>query len=270
MTENRDLDVDTDAVGRAMAEAHREAIAPHFRSLSADDVEQKAAGELVTVADRAAERLLGPMLRDIVDAPVLGEEAAAADPALLDLAGGNGPLWLVDPIDGTANFAAGSPTYAVMVALVRDGRTDAAWILQPHQDRLITAVRGGGAAIDGVQVTMPEPGADPAEWSGVVKDRFVPEGRRPALDAGSRTLGPRGEPSCAGFEYPNLLAGHHTFLLYWRTRPWDHAPGALVAVEAGGRAIRPDGTDYRVDRPGEGLIVAHRAIVGQLAGVLVP
>ncbi len=125
-------EIDVDAVGRAMGEAHRLAIAPHFRSLAADDVEEKEAGEVVTVADRAAERVLGPLLREVIDAPVLGEEAAAADPSLLDLVGAPGPLWLLDPIDGTANFAVGSPTYAVMVALLRDGETEAAWILQPH------------------------------------------------------------------------------------------------------------------------------------------
>lgn len=264
-------EIDVDAVGRAMGETHRVAIAPHFRSLSADDVQEKAAGEVVTVADRAAERFLGPLLRDVVDAPVLGEEAAAVDPSLLDLVGAPGPLWLIDPIDGTANFADGSPVYAVMVAFLRDGQTEAAWILQPHRARLITAVRGAGAAVDGIPVTVPEPSGDQAAWSGVVKDRFVPERHRPALEAGARTLGTRNrEPSCAGFEYPTLVDGGHSFLLYWRTRPWDHAPGALVAAEAGGRAIRPDGTDYRVDRPGEGLIVAHRAIVEQVASVLLP
>jgi len=252
-----------------MGEAHRLAIAPHFRSLAADDVEEKEAGEVVTVADRAAERVLGPLLREVIDAPVLGEEAAAADPSLLDLVGAPGPLWLLDPIDGTANFAVGSPTYAVMVALLRDGETEAAWILQPHDDRLITAVRGGGATIDGRPVVVPEPPVDPASWSGVIKDRFVPEQQRVTLQARARTLGPRYQgSSCAGFEYPTLVEGGHSFLLYWRTRPWDHAPGALVAAEAGARAIRPDGTTYRADRPGAGLIVAHRAIVEEVAGLL--
>lgn len=247
-----------------MVEAHTVTIAPHFRSLSAGEIERSAAGEVVTVADRACERHLGPLLRDLVDGPILGEEAAAADPSLLDLVAAPGPVWLVDPIDGTADFAAGSPEYAVMVALLEGGVTLASWILQPEFDRLAVAVRGGGATIDGRAVTMAETDLDPTTWRGVIKDRFVPEELR-ATVAGSG-LGPshRGG-NCAGVEYPALVEGQHHFLFYWRTRPWDHAPGALLATETGGRAIRPDGRDYRPDEPGDGLIVAHTRIVDAVA-----
>ncbi len=263
--------LDVGAVSRAMVEAHRIAIAPRFRSLADDEIEEKAAGEIVTVADRAAEATLGPLLRDVVDAPVLGEEAASADPTLLDLVGEPGPVWLIDPIDGTTNFAKGSPTYAVMVALLRDGDTEAAWILQPEAGRLIVAVRGSGSTIDGVPVPRPEPASEPGDWSGVIKDRFVPESHRAALEAGAAFLGVRHhDRGCAGFEYPDLVTGQHSYLFYWRTLPWDHAPGVLVATEAGGRAVRPDGTDYRPDRPGTGLIVADATIVERVLENLLP
>lgn len=250
-----------------MAEAHAVAIAPHFRSLSAGEVERSSAGEVVTVADRACERYLGPLLRDLMDGPILGEEAAAADPSLLDLVAAPGPVWLVDPIDGTADFAAGSPEYAVMVALLDGGVTVASWILQPQVDRLAVAVKGAGTQIDGEPMTVPAPDPDPSGWRGVIKDRFVPDGLRPRIAAAGLGASHRGG-NCAGVEYPALITGQHTFLFYWRTRPWDHAPGALLVAEAGGRSVRPDGREYRADQPADGLIVAHHTIVADVAGRL--
>ena len=66
--------------------------------------------------------------------------------------------------------------------------------------------------------------------------------------------------NCAGIEYPTLVAGDVDFLLYWRTLPWDHAPGVLFAEEAGFRAARPDGTAYRCGDGRHGLVVAHRDV----------
>src|SRR3546814_12734066 len=66
---------------------------------------------------------------------VVGEEAVAADPALLDAARG-GAVWPVDPIDGTSGFVDGSPDHAVMVALLDEGVTEASWVLQPAHEPL--------------------------------------------------------------------------------------------------------------------------------------
>lgn len=57
------------------------------------------------------------------------------------------------------------------------------------------------------------------------------------------------------------MAGEHAFLVYWRTLPWDHAPGVLLAEEAGCRARRPDGGDYSVGSDAAGLVVAHRSVI---------
>lgn len=57
-------------------------------------------------------------------------------------------------------------------------------------------------------------------------------------------------------EYPRIVEGDTDFLLFWRTLPWDHAPGALLLMEAGGAAVRPDGTTYRADDARTGLLAA--------------
>ena len=62
---------------------------------------------------------------------------------------------------------------------------------------------------------------------------------------------------CAGAEYPAILTGDRHFALFWRSLPWDHAPGALIVAEAGGRVTRWDGSPYRPAVDGQGLLVAR-------------
>lgn len=62
--------------------------------------------------------------------------------------------------------------------------------------------------------------------------------------------------TCAGVAYPRLVEGREDFLLFWRTLPWDHAPGSLLLTEVGGVAVRPDGTPYRLTTGGTGLLAA--------------
>ncbi|MGH1492911.1 MAG: inositol monophosphatase family protein [Acidimicrobiales bacterium] len=257
--------MDTDIVAQAIRFAHAETIAPYFGRLKADGIEYKSPGEVVTVADRQCEQLLGELLRDVIDAPVLGEEGVAANPTLLDEMPMWDSAWLLDPIDGTASFAKGEPYYAVMVAFVQRQQTVASWIFQPEFDHMAIAVRGSGATLDDQVVVTPEPEQDPASWTGVLKDRFLPEAIKDSVESASEGFGQRHHVShCAGFEYPALVAGEHSYLLYWRTLPWDHAPGVLYAEEAGCLSFRPDCSQYAVHDNRNGLVVAHSAIAAEV------
>jgi fructose-1,6-bisphosphatase/inositol monophosphatase family enzyme len=75
--------------------------------------------------------------------------------------------------------------------------------------------------------------------------------------------------TCAGVEYPRIVEGQADFLLFWRTLAWDHAAGALLLTEAGGVALRPDGSTYRPDDDRFGLLAAADATTAQavLAGL---
>lgn len=247
--------MDIDDVSAAIRAAEAEAVAPRFEALSEADVVEKAAGELVTVADRECERLLIDSLRTIDDVPVVGEEGVAADPTLLrHLA--DGDCWLVDPLDGTSNFVAGSPNHAVMVARVSAGLTVASWMWQPRHHRLAVAERSNGAFVDGRRVRV-GPVGPPASWAGVVKDRFVPDGERWRYAAAAGTLRARPEAAgAAGIEYVDLVLGSIQLLAYWRTLPWDHAPGALFVEEAGGGVCRLDGSAYEPASTTAGLVAA--------------
>jgi fructose-1,6-bisphosphatase/inositol monophosphatase family enzyme len=247
-----------DEVGALLRTAAARAILPMFGKLDRTDVTEKAPGELVTVADRRAEQILAEgLVRLLPGSVVVGEEGVAADPALLDLLHGTAPVWLVDPLDGTGNFAAGREPFAVMVALLESGVTRASWILDPIADRLLTAEAGTGSYLDGVPMRAAVAGPVPTALRGAVMIRFLPPHWRASAEAGADRLGTvlPGQ-HCAGREYTDILTGTQQFALFWRTLPWDHAPGVLLVQEAGGVARRLDGAAYHPADDRDGLLVA--------------
>jgi fructose-1,6-bisphosphatase/inositol monophosphatase family enzyme len=238
-----------------MAEAAERAILPRFRALAQDEIEEKSPGELVTIADREAEAILTAGLAPLLPGSrVVGEEACASQPHLLDSLG-DGTVWLVDPLDGTGNFAAGRPAFAVMVALLRDGATLAAWIFDPLSGRLARAERGSGAWI-GDRRLHPAPVSPGTRLRGSI-GRFMPEEMQSSLEERLSAAAERlpGLMS-AGVEYPMIGAGERDFAFYWRTLAWDHAAGVLFVNEAGGKAARPDGSAYVPSSEGHGLLAA--------------
>jgi fructose-1,6-bisphosphatase/inositol monophosphatase family enzyme len=246
-----------DDVGALLREAAERIVVPLFRRLDDHEITEKAPGEVVTVADRRAEEMISEgLLRLRPDSVVVGEEAVAADPALLDHLRGTGEVWLVDPVDGTANFAAGRRPFALMVALLSEGEPAASWILDPLADTLAVARLGGGVRLDGRPVDTA--GRVPvAELRGAAMSRYLPPHLRSRVTSGGRRLGELlpGQ-HCAGREYLDVLAGTQHFALFWRTFPWDHVPGALLVREAGGVVRRFDGTDYHPAVDDHGLLVA--------------
>lgn len=250
--------IDIDAVGDVVREAGATAIAPRFRQLAAHDIQEKTPGEVVTIADREAEAVITARLRDMLPwVPVVGEEAVALEATLLEAIHTEPMVWLVDPLDGTANFASGDPHWAVMVALVREGETVASWIYRHTDDRLYVAERGGGAWCDGLRLTCPVERSTPESLRGAVLQRFLTDAERariiPRLDRFERVTAGY---TCAGFEYPAIVEGQQEFALFQRLLPWDHAPGVLLLTEAGGVAKRPDGTPFTLDHTSRGLLLA--------------
>lgn len=227
---------------RQTAEAE---LLPRFGKLSRSEVREKKPGDLVTVADVASERRLTDGLHRILPGTVVvGEEAVSADPALIKSIASEKRAWVVDPLDGTSNFAAGKPRFAVIVALVEHGRAIGGWIYDPLGRRAAAATLGGGAWLNGEQIRFPA--ALPlAAMSGYVGYKF----KRQFLEKSNpeRLYLVKGMSSlfCAGLEYIEMLAGNSHFNLYRFVKPWDHAAGALMVEEAGGRAAHFNGDDYR-------------------------
>ncbi len=245
----------SDAVATLMRRVAETVVMPRFRNLDPDQVEEKAPGDLVTVADREAEAALAEGLLPLIPGSrVVGEEGVAADPSLLDGLE-SGTAWIVDPIDGTGNFAAGRSPFGLMVALCDAGEVTAGWLLDPVTGRLCHARRGEGAWIDGERVSARESGAA-CPIAGLATS-FLTADECAQLEAraeGHVTLVPI--PRCAAEQYPRLVLGHNDLSVFERTLPWDHAPGALFLNEAGGRVARRDGSAYQVWDGRRGLLGA--------------
>ena len=222
--------------------------------------EEKTPGEWVTEADKAAEAFLEPALRSLIPGSlVVGEEAVSVDPSILDQLTSDGNVWLIDPLDGTANFADGKAPFALMIALIRNGYTVASWILDPVADQFAIAEKGTGAWINRERITVGRDWPELGAKTGSVPRRFLPKEiseRVNAVEGQFAQLSPGSK--CAGFDYPAIAMSTLDFALYWRTLPWDHAPGVLFLQEAGGYASRLDGSEYRVtDHERPGLLVAR-------------
>lgn len=245
-----------DAVADLLREVSAEVIEPRFRALTSTEIWEKAPGELVTSADgEAEERLVEGLHRVLPEVPVVGEEGAAADPTLLRALSAAPAVWIVDPVDGTRNFASGSPDWAVMVALVLDGTITASWIWQPLARHMFRAELGGGAWVDGTRTSLGPRPPDVAQLHGSLSTTFVEPDVTTRLWAAASAFRQVGRTSgCAGVEYPAVATGQHDFTAFWRTHPWDHAPGSLLVTEAGGTSLRWDGSPYHPGDGGWGLL----------------
>jgi fructose-1,6-bisphosphatase/inositol monophosphatase family enzyme len=236
----------------------------HYTSLAPQDIAMKAPHEPVTIADNEAEALISSeLVRLRPDARVIGEEAAADNPALLQRLA-EGVVWVVDPIDGTANYAAGKPPFAMMIALLEKGELVGSWILDPLKDRLAVAQRGAGAWLDGVRLRCDTAMPERDDLTGIVSQAFQPRDKQFIVDRLRRsvaTVVPTAR--CAGHEYPLVATGTRHFALYWRTLIWDHAPGVLLLTEAGGSATYLDRTPYDPCRFETGLLLCHNASIAR-------
>ena len=244
------------AVDGLMRKIGRDVVMRSFGTLRADQIETKdGPDDLVTVADREAEeRLIAGLTTILPGSHVVGEEGVAADPTLLAQIG-SGLCWVVDPIDGTHNFANGRHPFAIMVALIEDGETRAGWILDPATRRMCHAARGGGAYVDNQRVAARGTGARLPVAA--LATRYLPDDVRADVVArADGRLTTADIPNCAGEQYPRLFLGQNDVALFWRAKPWDHLPGALILGEAGGRIAHFDGSPYHANGDRTGLLAA--------------
>ena len=249
-------------------------VLPRFSRLSAADVESKATlgdpADLVTVVDREVEAHLSHALTALTpSATVIGEEAAHHRPELLRLLASDQPLWVIDPIDGTRNFAAGDSGFGIMVAYVVEGRARAAWLVLPALGQTFVAETGSGAFVNGERIRVRSaPLESPAR--GAVLVRYMPEGLGEAVgDALHGRVRIQPSSGSAAIEYTDILKGLADFVIYYRLLPWDHAAPALILTEAGGRVSHVSGQSYTARSANQLTIVARDVgIAGQLCAWL--
>jgi len=195
-------------------------------------VERKSTAiDIVTDVDRAAEAAILEVLRSAFpDHAILAEESGAV--------GEHEFVWLVDPLDGTTNFAHGYPQVSVSIALRRGRETLLGLVYDPVRDELFVARRGGGATLDDRRL---EVSREQGLGSALLASGF-PYDRREHADFYLsffkafmlRTQGIRRAGSAA-LDLCWVAAGRVDGFWEWKLKPWDTAAGALVVEEAGGR-----------------------------------
>ncbi len=228
---------------------------PRFRALADDEVEMKGEDDPVTVVDREVENFLTEALTKLAPGvAVVGEEAVHADESVLEHL--SGQCWIIDPLDGTANFTEGKEPFGIIIALADAGEAVAGWIYDPIKQRLCHTKRGEGAFVNGDKIAAKTTGKRPPVAA--ISRIFLTEEQRAQVDA---KLAPHyglvDIPRCAAEQYPRLALGENDISSFKRTFAWDHAAGVLWLNEAGGKAARLDGSAYRVDEHGKpGLVGA--------------
>ena len=255
----------SEAVHDVMADAAARAIRPRYQHLAAADIIEKASDDLVTIADKESEAILAEGLARILpEAAIVGEEAAFADPSIMGRLGSD-LCWIIDPLDGTNNFAHGRPPFGILVALAQGGETIGGWIYDVLSGRFCHARLGEGAYLNGERLIAQTSGENPA--IAAISVLFADPARRAALmDHVAPHYRMVDIPRCAAEQYPRLATGVNDVSIFERTLAWDHAAGVLFLNEAGGKAARFDGTPYRVDEDRKGLIgAASPALWDELA-----
>ncbi len=253
-----------DAVVNLLRDVSAAEIMPRFRKLAVEDIRLKSGPQdPVTVADEAAEKALDAGLRRLFPGcDVIGEEAVAENPDLLKRLSQPGKVWVIDPIDGTANYASDLPLFGVILALVEADSVLAGFIHDPVGDDTAIAIAGGGAWMQTrdtrktLRVSQPMP---VRQMTGSVSWRFLPEPLRSRVMSRLDRLAAAPDYRCAAHQYRMLAAGHAQMQLFRKLLPWDHAAGVLLHREAGGYSAHFDGTQYLPSATTGGLLLAPDA-----------
>ncbi len=194
------------------------------------EIAEKRPHDLVTDADRASEALIVARIRAAFPgAAILGEESGAH-------AGDGDERFIVDPLDGTTNYAHRYPLFCVSIAYERAGVVEAGAVYAPVLDELFAARRGGGTTCNGAPVRV---SAVAAVSNAMVCTGFNPAGYarngKYFAHLSDRAQAVRRDGSAA-LDLAFVAAGRYDAFWEWDLKAWDVAAGALLIEEAGGRA----------------------------------
>lgn len=193
-------------------------------------IEFKGAINLVTEVDHAAEAvIIEQLLRVTPDFDILAEESGAHER-------GSAFRWVIDPVDGTTNYAHHFPYFAVSIGLEENGESIAGVVYDPILDQLFSATRGGGAFLNGERIACSHPqsvgesvlatGLTYDQWE---SDRGLPQIMRMIKRARSLRIN-----GCAALDLANVACGRLDAYCDTGLFPWDISAGRLLVTEAGG------------------------------------
>ncbi|MEM8539047.1 MAG: inositol monophosphatase, partial [Pseudomonadota bacterium] len=226
-------------------------ILPRFRMLDAGQIDVKSrADDLVTVADIEAEAMITRGLQRLFpSALVIGEEAVAKKPELLDQIAEAELCFIIDPVDGTWNFAHGLGLFGTTVAMCRLGRPAMGLIYDPTADDMFICDIERPSVLR--RPTGPERPLNTATQKAGLSDiqgyahiRLMSPAQREIAYPKCAALGLISNLRCSAHEYRLLTQGAVDFVMSSMLNPWDHVAGSLLCRMAGGHSAMLDGSDY--------------------------
>ncbi|MGR3632359.1 MAG: inositol monophosphatase family protein [Limimaricola soesokkakensis] len=247
--------IDNAELAKILKAAARAEILPRFRRLGAGDIATKSGpDDLVTEADTRAEIHISAALRDLLPgALIVGEESVSEDATLLDGLGTAELSAIIDPVDGTWNFARGLALFGMILALGERGRVTHGLLYDPLLDDRIEAHEDGPCELvtsdGGRRVLSTSEISDPARMNLYVPLALLPADRQHAVAAAFPGFGRVTSLRCSCHEYRLIAQGHAEAALAAVLNPWDHAAGALAVTRAGGVARMLDGRNYHLGLP---------------------
>ena len=237
-------------------------IMPRFRSLGAGGIREKTSAlDLVTDADEQAEAAMkAAIAKAFPKAAFIGEESVEKERGLLDKIADADLAIIIDPVDGTSNFAWGLPLFGVLAAVVAKGETIGGIIYDPVGHDCTFALKGQGAwaksesgATRDIHVSKP---TTLANMTGTTSWYLMPEPMRSRVAANIAKTKACFAYRCAAYEYRIVAEGLVDFSLHYKLMPWDHAAGVLIHAEAGGYSALLDGSPYLPTKFEGGIISA--------------
>lgn len=246
------------------AKAASTVIAYHAHVNKQPDFRLKAKHDLVTQADVESEKVIKELIKSVFPNDTFMAEESHDGAKLTD-----SRTWIIDPIDGTTNFAHGVPFYAVSIALYEHGIAQVAVVLGLPHHELFTAIRGQGAFLNGDKISVSPTQSPSSSLIGTgfpYRDLSVLEDYMKVFDTlMHETHGVR-RPGSASYDMAYVASGRYDGFYEYALAPWDVAAGALLIEEAGG--IVSDWTGGSDWLTGSRIIAANPAIHAYLKAVI--
>ena len=241
-------------IAKIVYDTAQDILIPAGPNIAQIKIEEKGPNDFVTEIDKVMEAALTEKLVEALPGSiVLGEEAAALEPGLIaNLLQTDKPLWIVDPLDGTACFINQNGGYGVIVSLLMNGKIVGGWIYD-----VITGPVYHMGMMDRLPALPPQRDVPRGYLGGRIKKTFF--GLNLPFD--HVEILPMSSMSCTA--YRELLLGEIDFIVYGKTQPWDHFAGIRMMEERGMTALQWSGVPYTLTARNNGLVLARDAALAQ-------
>ncbi|MEJ2479061.1 MAG: inositol monophosphatase family protein [Acidihalobacter sp.] len=243
--------MDIKAVEALLERAGREELLPRLKRVGA---RRKADGSLLTEADMSADaHVREGLAASWPEIPVLSEEMTLAEQRAL--LARDGPVWCLDPLDGTSNFVAGVPLFSLSLALIEAGRVRLGVVCDPVRGESFAAVADAGATLNGQPLPRRADAPELARSVALVDFKRLPAALAARLATQPPYASQRNLGTCA-LEWAWLAAGRGHVYLHGGMRLWDYAAGSLLLAEVGGLSATLEGDPVFRSDPGPRSVLA--------------